>query len=400
MDGILWSRYVRIIAMIATLALVLGACSSGLTTSDDDGVDDAETPASVTDDTDVETTAAESDDADDNGIDIDVTTDDADVDNGETGPADEPSDIELAVQDVKPAVVFLSVQVEATGPFGMPEEQEGVGSGVIIDQEGFVLTNNHVIAGARTIDVVLPDGRSFEGTVVGRSPERDLAIVDIATDDELPVAELGQSDNLRIGQSVVAIGNALGLPGGPTVTTGVVSALGRTIEVGQGMPPMENLVQTDAAINPGNSGGPLINLNGEVVGINTARIQQAEGIGFAVGVDTARQFVQQVVEQEPQPFIGITGLDLSPALAQQHNLPADRGILIVEVAPGSPADEADVQRSDILQGMNGTEIETVQQLQGELEDYEPGDEVTLQINRDGSEIEISLTLGESPIVQE
>lgn len=386
--------------MIATLALVLGACSSGLTTSDDDGVDDAETPASVTDDTDVETTAAESDDADDNGIDIDVTTDDADVDNGETGPADEPSDIELAVQDVKPAVVFLSVQVEATGPFGMPEEQEGVGSGVIIDQEGFVLTNNHVIAGARTIDVVLPDGRSFEGTVVGRSPERDLAIVDIATDDELPVAELGQSDNLRIGQSVVAIGNALGLPGGPTVTTGVVSALGRTIEVGQGMPPMENLVQTDAAINPGNSGGPLINLNGEVVGINTARIQQAEGIGFAVGVDTARQFVQQVVEQEPQPFIGITGLDLSPALAQQHNLPADRGILIVEVAPGSPADEADVQRSDILQGMNGTEIETVQQLQGELEDYEPGDEVTLQINRDGSEIEISLTLGESPIVQE
>ncbi len=400
MDGILWSRYVRIIAMIATLALVLGACSSGLTTSDDDGVDDAETPASVTDDTDVETTAAENDDADDNGIDIDVTTDDADVDNGETGPADEPSDIELAVQDVKPAVVFLSVQVEATGPFGMPEEQEGVGSGVIIDQEGFVLTNNHVIAGARTIDVVLPDGRSFEGTVVGRSPERDLAIVDIATDDELPVAELGQSDNLRIGQSVVAIGNALGLPGGPTVTTGVVSALGRTIEVGQGMPPMENLVQTDAAINPGNSGGPLINLNGEVVGINTARIQQAEGIGFAVGVDTARQFVQQVVEQEPQPFIGITGLDLSPALAQQHNLPADRGILIVEVAPGSPADEADVQRSDILQGMNGTEIETVQQLQGELEDYEPGDEVTLQINRDGSEIEISLTLGESPIVQE
>jgi serine protease Do len=389
------------VSILAALLLIVSACSNGISTSDDDAVDDAGTPTAVNDDTEAETTAADADDnaTDDSEIDIDVSTDDADdVDNGEPRPADEPSDVELAVEKVKPAVVFLSVQIEATGPFGVPEEQEGVGSGVIFDEEGFVLTNNHVIEGARTIDIVLPDGRSFEGTVVGRSPERDLAVVDIETDEELPTAELGSSGDLRIGQSVVAIGNALGLPGGPTVTTGVVSALGRTIEVGMGMPPMENLVQTDAAINPGNSGGPLINLNGEVIGVNTAQIQQAEGIGFAVAVDTARQFVQQVVDQEPQPFIGISGLDLSPAISQQYGLAVDHGVLIVEVSPGTPAEEAGIESGDILLAMNDAEIETVQQLQTELGNYEPGDEVTLLINRDGSETEVTLTLGESPIV--
>ncbi|TVR76574.1 MAG: PDZ domain-containing protein [Sphaerobacteraceae bacterium] len=409
--------YPTLLAILASLTLIIAACSTGTSTSDDasDVTGNSETPAAVSDDQDVQSTAAQATDdeddavidddaanddeaADDAELDIDVSTDDAEeID--EERPADEPSDVELAVEKVRPAVVFLSVQVQSTGAFGMPEEQEGVGSGVIFDEGGHILTNNHVIEGASTINVVLPDGRSYEGNVVGRSPDRDLAIVDIDTDDELPVAELGVSGDLRIGQSVVAIGNALGLPGGPTVTTGVVSALGRTIQAGMGQPPMESLVQTDAAINPGNSGGPLINLNGEVIGINTARIQQAEGIGFAVSVDTARNFVQQVVDQEPQPYIGISGLDISPAIAQQQGLPVDSGVLIIEVSPGTPAEESGVQPGDILRSMNGVEIETVQELQSELENYEPGDEVTLTLNRDGSETEITLTLGESPIVQ-
>lgn len=398
------SRYPGLLAVFVLLALLVSACSTGLTSSSDNsGSSDPVATAESGADQNVETTAAEGDSDEntgDSGSDEDVTNGGEDDVNDETAsPADQRSAVELAVEEVRPAVVFLSVQVQQSGAFGMPEEREGVGSGVIFDEEGFVLTNNHVIAGATTIDVVLPDGRSFEGEVVGRSPDRDLAIVEIQTDEDLPVAQLGTSENLRIGQTVVAIGNALGLPGGPTVTTGVVSATGRTIEGGQGQPPMENLLQTDAAINPGNSGGPLINLNSEVIGINTARIQQAEGIGFAVPVDTARQFITQVVEQEPQPFIGISGMDLSAAIAQQYQLPVERGILIVQVNPGSPAEEVGMQAGDILLAIDGATVETVQQLQNELQNYEPGDEVTLLLNREGSETEVTLTLGESPIVQ-
>jgi serine protease Do len=404
-------RYSALLAIVVSMMLIVAACSTGISSSDDatDVDDSVATPAAVNDDRDVETTAAEASDDDqaenddeaieDEGVDDAVETDTETNDADESGPADVPSDVELAVETVRPAVVFLSVQVQTTGAFGMPDEQEGVGSGVIFNEDGHILTNNHVIEDATMIDVVLPDGRSFEGTVLGRSPERDLAIVQIDTEEDLPTAELGVSADLRIGQSVVAIGNALGLPGGPTVTTGVVSAVGRTIQAGMGQPPMENLIQTDAAINPGNSGGPLINLNGEVIGINTARIQQAEGIGFAVSVDTARNFVQQVVDQEPQPYIGIGGLDISPAMAQQQGLPVERGILILNVSPNTPAEEAGVQPGDILLSMNGVEVLTVQELQTELDNYEPGDEVTLLLNREGSETEITLTLGESPIIR-
>jgi serine protease Do len=394
-----------LIVMLVSMSLIVASCASSFSISDRESSDAAPAPTAVEEVADVDTTSTEADDEvatpeateeDEEAESVDEVTDEETSDR----PADEPSDVELAVEEVRPAVVFLSVQIQGSGPLGMPEEQQGVGSGVIFDQEGHILTNNHVIEGASLIDVVLPDGRSFEGTVIGRSPERDLALVEIDTDEELPVAELGVSEDLRIGQSVVAIGNALGLPGGPTVTTGVVSALGRTIEGGMGNPPMENLIQTDAAINPGNSGGPLINLNGEVIGVNTARIQQAEGIGFAVSIDTARQFITQVVEMEPQPFIGITGLNLSPAIAQQFQLAVDSGVLIVEVSPNTPAEESDIQVGDILVALNGNEIATSQDLQRVLEDYEPGDEVTLLINRDGNEIEINLVLGDSPIVRE
>jgi serine protease Do len=403
-------RTVLLLTMIVAMALAVSACSTSVsTTRNDDSQADVQ-PTAVEELADAETAAAETnaDDEADATDDAEATDDaqaeitdeaDVEVEEEEARPADDPSDVEIAVEEVRPAVVFLAVQVRRSGALGMPEEQQGVGSGVIFDEEGHILTNNHVIEDATMIDVVLPDGRTFEGTVMGRSTAQDLALVTIDTEEDLPTAELGVSEDLRIGQSVVAIGNALGLPGGPTVTTGVVSALGRTIAPGMGNPPMENLIQTDAAINPGNSGGPLINLNGEVIGVNTARIQQAEGIGFAVSIDTARQFIAQVVEQEPQPFIGITGLELSPAIAQQYQLPVDRGVLIIDVSSNTPADEAGITPGDILLAMNGAEVQTLQQLQSALAERDPGDEVTLLLNREGNEFEVTLTLGEAPIVQ-
>lgn len=366
-----FNRRLRFLTLAILTSLVISSCSMPF--SDDDNGNDGNGNATTVD--------TEQDIAQENDQDL----------------ADEPSPVEIAVEEVRPAVAFLAVQVDRTGFMGQPEE--GVGSGVIFDEAGYILTNNHVIQNASNISVVLPDGRNFDGTVLGRSPEQDLAIVEIQTDEELPVAQLGDGENIRIGQTAIAIGNALGLPGGPTVTTGVVSALGRTIPGGQNQPTMEELIQTDAAINPGNSGGPLINLNGDVIGVNTARIQQAEGIGFAVSIDTARRFIEQVIDGEPQPFIGISGIDVTPAIAEQFGLPLDRGILIAEVTPDSPAEAAGLQPGDILTAIDDTEVETVAELQSALEEYEPGDEVVLQINRDGTDEEVTVELGESPIVR-
>ncbi|MFH1485085.1 MAG: trypsin-like peptidase domain-containing protein, partial [Chloroflexota bacterium] len=180
-----------------------------------------------------------------------------------------------AVDTIRPAVVFITVRTLSLDFFLQPVPQQGAGTGVIFDAKGYILTNNHVVENARQIKVSLPDGRAFDAELVGRDPPTDLAILKIAA-DALPLARFGDSQKLRIGDWVVAIGNALALEGGPTVTVGVVSAMGRSIDGNTGT--LHDLIQTDAAINPGNSGGPLVNLKGEVVGINTAIIQGAEGI--------------------------------------------------------------------------------------------------------------------------
>lgn len=382
------------------LWLALSSCSiSALDGDNDSDSGQGETPAA-----DTEPDGQESEDPTptNESSELSVMTEtgdeETDGDNSNQETNGDLSPVEQVVQEVRPAVASLTVQMERTGPFGSTEQQEGAGSGFVIDADGFLLTNNHVVEGASEITAVLPDHGDFQGTVVGRSPEQDLAIVQIETDEELPVLPLGNLDEVNVGQSVVAIGNALGLPGGPTVTTGVVSALGRTITPQQGRAPMEDMIQTDAAINPGNSGGPLVNMDGEVVGINTAGIQGAEGIGFAVSSTSAQRFITQVVEQEPQPFIGISGADVTPTLAQQYGLPVEEGVFVVEISPNSPAAESDLQQGDILVGIDGNEIATSEDLQSQLDELEPGDEVTLQVNRDGTEMEVTLTLGESPIV--
>jgi len=200
------------------------------------------------------------------------------------------------VELVKPAVASIIVGTVGYNIFLQPVPQEQAGSGIIIDERGYIVTNNHVVEGAQSITVTIPDGRSFDATIVGTDPLIDLAVIKI-DGDNLPTASFGDSSELEVGEWVVAIGNALDLPGGPTVTVGVISALGRTIQAQRGVT-LYDVIQTDAAINPGNSGGPLVNLQGEVVGINTAKVTSIEvsGVGFAISSNTAKMVVQELIE--------------------------------------------------------------------------------------------------------
>jgi S1-C subfamily serine protease len=271
-------------------------------------------------------------------------------------------------QQVKPAVVQITneqVQFDQlNNPFTIPA---GVGSGAIYDGQGHILTNNHVVEGAQQLLVSLPDGRSFPGRLVGADPQTDLAVVQISGDN-LPVAELGNSAQVQVGDWVVAIGNALALPGGPTVTAGVVSALGRTVQEpgGQGQaqgagPFLFDVIQTDAAINPGNSGGPLLNLRGEMIGINTLVAGQAEpgvqaeGIGFAIAIATAKPIADQLVTsgRVVHPFLGIRYVPLNPAIARQLGVASRNGVVVGQVASGSPAASAGLQPRDVITEIDG-----------------------------------------------
>uniref|UniRef100_A0A831TCN7 PDZ domain-containing protein n=1 Tax=Thermorudis peleae TaxID=1382356 RepID=A0A831TCN7_9BACT len=315
-----------------------------------------------------------------------------------SGTVDLATAVEEVAREVSPAVAFVTVRKVETDIFGFGQVVEGEGSGVVFDQRGYILTNDHVVGEALEIVVVLPDGRQFAGRVVGRSPENDIAVIKV-DGDNLPVAKLGDSDTLRVGQWVVAIGNALGLEGGPTVTAGVISALNRTIRPGPNEPPFGPLIQTDAAINPGNSGGPLVNLQGEVVGINTAKVRQAEGIGFAIPINKAKEIASQIVEARPQPYLGIGGVTVTQPLVVRFNLPVDRGVLVVWVAPGSPAEQAGLMPGDIIVRFAGQEIARVSDLEQALRQHQPGDQVEIAINREGAERSITVTLGEAPVIR-
>jgi S1-C subfamily serine protease len=297
----------------------------------------------------------------------------------------------------KPAVVLIVNLASPAGEALRPTpEQRGIGSGVIFDPAGFILTNNHVVEGAQSLRVVLPDNRSFTGRLIGRDPQTDLAVVKI-DGDNLPVAPLAPSLNVAVGDWVVAIGNALGLPGGPTVTAGIVGALGRTVEEPNGVG-LQDMIQTDAAINPGNSGGPLLNLAGEVVGINTAGIQGASGLGFAVSIDTAREVVTQLITNGRviRPFMGVSVQTITPGVAARFNLPREDGVLIAQVGQGSPADRAGLRQGDIIIAIDGQPLKAQEDLRAILAKHKPGDTITIAIQRGNNQGETQLTLGEAP----
>lgn len=302
------------------------------------------------------------------------------------------------VEAVKPAVASVVVGTVSYNIFLQPVPEAHAGSGVIIDDRGYIVTNNHVVGGAESITVTLPDGRTFDATLVGTDPLTDLAVIKIEGDN-LPTAAFGDSTELRVGDWVVAIGNALALPGGPTVTVGVVSALGRTIQEQSGVT-LYDVIQTDAAINPGNSGGPLVNLQGEVVGINTAKITAVEvsGVGFAVSANTAGPVVDELIEKGyvSRPYLGISLVTVTPAIALSYNLATEWGAMVYRVVAGTPADNAGLRPEDVIISLDGEKVTTASEVVLAIRAHEIGDKMEITYLRGSTEITTSATLVERP----
>jgi len=258
--------------------------------------------------------------------------------------------------------------------------QRSLGSGFIIDKDGFIVTNNHVVQGADKIKVILKDGREFDAEVKGRDANTDLALIRITSDNDLPVIQLGDSDALKIGEWVLAIGNPFGLE--HTVTSGIISAKGRVIGSG----PYDDFIQTDASINPGNSGGPLINMEGKVVGINTAIIAGGQGIGFAIPVNLAKGIITQLKTkgEVTRGWLGVGIQDLSQELKEYYGIKDGEGVLVTQVFPGDPADKAGLKVGDIIQKVNGQEVDSSRELSRMIAETPVGRGVEILILRKGS----------------
>jgi len=309
--------------------------------------------------------------------------------------------ITQAVQDTGPAVVTvvgtISGQMTIFGPTG---DQTVSGSGVFISNKGYILTNNHVVEGVKDVTVILSDGSQEKATIVGTDLYADLAVLKV--DGQAPaVAVLGNSDVLKPGETVIAIGSPLG-DFKNTVTVGVVSATGRSIDTGQGYQ-IEDLIQTDAAINQGNSGGPLVNLAGEVIGINTLVVRDsgsgtvAEGLGFAIPVNTARAVAEQIMQKGffSRPYMGIRWQSITPYIAARYHLPVDWGAYVTEVLANSPARDAGLETDDIIIRIGDVTIDETHSYINTLFLYKPGEQVMVEVLRNGKKIQLQVTLGES-----
>jgi serine protease Do len=274
-----------------------------------------------------------------------------------------------------------------------PSRQQSLGSGFIIDRDGSILTNNHVVENAQKITVKLSDGRDFEAKVIGRDPKTDIAIIKIDAKGDLPIAPLGDSDRLEVGEWVMAIGNPFGLDS--TVTSGIVSAKGRHIGAG----PYDNFIQTDASINPGNSGGPLINLRGEVVGINTAIFSQSGGnigIGFATPINSAKEIVPELKSKGKitRGWLGVSIQSVTPDLANTLGLEKSRGALVAEVLKDGPAERAGIKVGDVIVDFDGTEIKDSNELPTIVARTRPDKQVRVKLLRDRKELSIPVTINE------
>jgi serine protease Do len=272
---------------------------------------------------------------------------------------------------------------------------EGQGTGVIVDEKGYIVTNNHVVEGAERVQVTLKDGRTFTGEVVGADRPTDVALVRVDTSD-LRAAKLGDSEHLKVGQIVLAIGNALGLPGAPTVSMGVVSAIGRPLPGADFL--HEGMIQTDASINPGNSGGPLVDLEGNVIGINSAMIAFAQAVGFSIPVHTVKQVVGQILQHGRviRPWLGISGLDVKPEFAKRYGMPVEAGVLLAAVTEDGAAFEAGLREGDILVQVNEAKVNGMKDLVGALSKEPIGGVAKIVVMRMGRRVETSVRLSEAP----
>ena len=325
-------------------------------------------------------------------------------------PAGAPAPLDslrAAVKKAAPAVVSINTSTTTRNQqsgdpwfrffFGDRGEQQqsGLGSGVIMSPEGYILTNNHVVEGADAIEVVLPDARSAVAKVIGTDPESDLAVLKINL-DKLPVMVLGNADQMQVGDRVLAIGNPFGV--GQTVTSGIVSALGRNQ---LGINTFENFIQTDAAINPGNSGGALTDVYGNLMGINTAiysRTGGSLGIGFAIPVSTAKQVMESIVKngQMVRGWIGVEPGELTPELAQTFGVPVEQGVIITGVLGGGPAAQAGIRPGDVITAVAGQPVRTVSELLTRISALPPGQAVAFAVQRRSDSVQVDVTPAQRP----
>jgi serine protease Do len=316
-----------------------------------------------------------------------------------TSRAEEPLTTVEIVRRLRPSVVRVLTEGATLDIFGRATPSQGIGTGVIVDEEGYIITNQHVLVvgnrlGSR-ITVTLDDQRTFEAEVVGTDAPTDIGVLRIDANDLTP-AVLGSAADLPVGADVVAIGQALGLEGEPTVTRGVVSAKGRAIR--EDPYTINDAIQTDASINPGNSGGPLVNSYGEVVGINTAIIQGAQNIGFAISIDLVKPVVEELIRegQVSRGFLGVNIVDITPSLASSFDLPVDYGVGITGTQRGAPADQAGLQPDDIIVGLAREDILNNGDLLQALTEHRAGETVTVDYYRGAELREAEVTLSEAP----
>jgi serine protease Do len=288
------------------------------------------------------------------------------------------------VKQITPSVVAVHTQVVTYDIFLQPIPGQGVGTGIVIDPNGYIVTNNHVIENAQSVKVITKDGKSYDAIKVNGDPITDLAVIQIDAKD-LPVAEIGSSRALLVGDGVVAVGNALALEGGPTVTSGIVSYIGRSIIEPNGNV-LNDLIQTDAAINPGNSGGPLLNMAGQVIGINTAVASQGQNIGFAIAITPALPVIEQLIQtgHVTRPYLGVGFMTTT------------NGVQITAVDPGSPAGKAGLQVGDIITQVAGQKVSTAGELRQAIISQHIGDKIEIDYIRNGKENKTFATLIASP----
>jgi len=304
--------------------------------------------------------------------------------------ADEESDRIQAIEIGRRSVVSLRV-------YRNNSNKPGVGSGIILRSDGFILTNSHVVEGAKVVRVGLPGGKQYNGRIWKEAPEKDLALVKIEATG-LPVARIGNSERVKLGQTAIAIGDPLGFSG--SVTVGTVGGLGRDIKIGKVQYP--SMIQTDAAINPGSSGGALINLTGEVIGVNTliyngpSGTRPSQGLGFAIPITHAISVAKQLVSQRPvssgKPWLGVVGDNLSPQLSVAHNIPARRGVMVRSLVPGSPADQAGMRVGDCIVQCNAKSVLSLTDFLSQIASFKPGDTVELGIWRQGKKTSVKVVL--------
>jgi S1-C subfamily serine protease len=308
-------------------------------------------------------------------------------------------DIQAILDKVQESVV--TIETTGNGGGGV---FEGAGTGIILSDDGLVLTNAHVIGSSDEINVRLFDGASHAASLVGSSPDEDLAVIRVDGVDDLVPAELGSSDALLVGEPVIAIGNALNLGGQPSVTQGIVSAKNRSIQgpgVGGENVDLDNLVQTDAAINPGNSGGPLVDVSGQVVGVNTAIIADSQNIGFAIAIDAVKSQIEDLQNGDGEitpdtAFLGVSTVDVSgveDAVREQLGIRAEEGAFVAEVTPGTGAADAGLVAGDVIVEIDGETVSTSGEVADTVREHEPGDEIDITIEREGKEQTITATLG-------